>query len=108
MSLFHKSSFGCSNKDESDGKCNSTAIPIRTATRTVANVNDSSLMENSSTPSRRQQMTDLKDRINDLEEENGFLHYQIDEKDAEIESLKTEILELKSQHNPDNLVESKT
>lgn len=53
-------------------------------------------------------MTDFKDRINDLEEENGFLHYQIDEKDAEIESLKTEILELKSQHNPDNLVESKT
>lgn len=50
-------------------------------------------------------MFDIKLRITDLENENGFLYHRVDERDAEIESL-TEILQLKSR-NPNNLVKSK-
>lgn len=51
-------------------------------------------------------MLDMKNRISDLESENGFLYHKVDEKDEEIESLKADILQLQSK-NPDNLVKSK-
>ncbi|KAK4013905.1 hypothetical protein OUZ56_026457 [Daphnia magna] len=47
-------------------------------------------------------ITELKQRLSDLEAKNGFLFHQIDEKDLEISSLKAEVIELKNKQ-PDNL-----
>jgi hypothetical protein len=48
----------------------------------------------------------MKSQISDLESENGFICHKVDEKDANIEPLLVEILQLKSK-NSDNLVKDK-
>ncbi|EFX64091.1 hypothetical protein DAPPUDRAFT_118553 [Daphnia pulex] len=101
-SLYHKPSSGVS---ESNTPASLSSSTILTALGNTAEENCGSvLVNNHSTPSRHQQMLDMKSRISDLESENGFLYHKVDEKDGEIESLKAEILKLQSK-NPDNLVE---
>jgi hypothetical protein len=48
----------------------------------------------------------MKSQISDLESENSFICHKVDEKDANIEPLLVEILQLKSK-NSDNLVKDK-
>ncbi|KAK4030936.1 hypothetical protein OUZ56_024361 [Daphnia magna] len=101
-SLYHKPSSGVS---ESNTLASLSSSTILTALENTAEENCGSvLVNNHSTPSRHQQMLDMKNRISDLESENGFLYHKVDEKDEEIESLKADILQLQSK-NPDNLVE---
>ncbi|XP_045022819.1 stress response protein NST1-like [Daphnia magna] len=101
-SLYHKPSSGVS---ESNTLASLSSSTILTALENTAEENCGSvLVNNHSTPSRHQQMLDMKNRISDLESENGFLYPKVDEKDEEIESLKADILQLQSK-NPDNLVE---
>jgi hypothetical protein len=40
----------------------------------------------------------MKSQISDLESENGFICHKVDEKDANIEPLLVEILQLKSKN----------
>nr|CAH0102769.1 unnamed protein product [Daphnia galeata] len=98
----HKPSSGCSESNV----LKSLAISTADKEKTTENHCCSVLSTNNSTPSRHQQMLDMKSRISDLENENDFLYHEAEEKDAKIESLEDEILQLKSK-NPDNLVESK-
>ncbi|EFX61737.1 hypothetical protein DAPPUDRAFT_338310, partial [Daphnia pulex] len=101
-SLYHKPSSGVS---ESNTLASFSSSTILTALGNTAEENCGSvLVNNHSTPSRHQQMLDMKSRISDIESEKDFLYHKVDEKDGEIESLKAEILKLQSK-NPDNLVE---
>lgn len=65
---------------------------------------NSVVVKNRTSPSHQQIIAALKARIEQLEQENDYLHHQIDDSEVLTKSLKSEIVELKNKH-PENLID---
>ncbi|KAK4012412.1 hypothetical protein OUZ56_021511 [Daphnia magna] len=65
---------------------------------------NSVVVNNRTSPSHQQIIAALKARIEQLEQENDYLHHQIDDSEVLTKSLKSEIVELKNKQ-PENLID---